>query len=199
MSIISDVNVETEKRWYALRISESNTNVVTEPYIFRLGIQGQGIEDTILFRVTPVTHTLSLSLDNTSVDTGLTDNTLLMRTANAITRVTAAVGGTSVIAPELTWQLNGAVSAYAGLESNENHATLQFLEGQFAQLPAVGVTGTLVCRAQFSANALTASYTVLLKKDALILNSTTSSLLNAFNAALDKPVNNPQLYESDVA
>lgn len=185
-------DVEAERWRYYLNIKESGLDV-TEPYQFKIKVQGYAEE--VLFIVDPATHTANMVLDNSSVDTVISDGTLLVRSGNSVGVINAVVGGTSQVTPQFTWSLSGLAATALALTSNGATATIS----PTAPVTDTPVSGNLNCQIYYPSvgNSVTISLPILIKEDQMIVDSSNLSLLTALNNAMGTQLT--EMYASDVA
>lgn len=190
---ISGVHDVQAERWrYTLDIKESALDV-SEPYQFKIKVQGYDKE--VLFVVNPATHSVGLQLDESSIDSVISNGTLLIRSGQSHSIVNAVMGGSSQVVPVVTWGLSGLAATALSIVENGNSVALT----PTAQVTSEGISGNLNCQVYYPSvgNSVTITLPILIKEDQLIVDSTNLSLLEALNSALGTQKN--QLYASEVA
>lgn len=200
VSIKSVYNDDTQKTIYYLHIDESNSNVVTEKYQFKLSIQGISESNDILFEVTPVTHSGSLSVDmSISSECKFVDDTLTLRSTSATATIKVTVEGTSQLSPKITWSKSGVGANY--IDFTESTDSKSGILAGIAPFPDTETICYLTCKLQFSSCEKSYTIKVVLMNDVKVLTTSESQLLLLMQNALDLDPDlseNKVLYESDL-
>lgn len=190
VSIRSVIDDETETTTYYLRITESDTLVVTEDYTFRLGIRGSGTY--VQFVVTPVKQSIEFQIDETSENIKDEISDVLFRDVDSVLTMNLIKGGNS-FPVKVEWSITGAVSNYLQINNSDNDKCVISV----SQISKTAVIGTLKCMCTYINGYKILTKTLKVEEDLLIINSDYSILLECVQKSLgDNTIEN--VYQSDL-
>lgn len=205
-------------RNYYLQIKESNSELVTSPYEFRISVLGHE-NDAVKFKINPVSHAFSIVKDSGStedvalVPTSENSYNLRLRSKTSYVKLVPNTSeGTSQIAPTLSvstslqngtgeyiFTINGEQPTLQS-KTIENGEIVLVIDNSLSSQMDDGTAFTyrLTIQANWGSRIITRYVNLIIQKDDVIIDSTVSSgrLLAALNNSLQD--NKTVYYKSDL-